>query len=357
MKKPFQIRSAVLLALATFIAPTPSFAQNAPPAPIPAPAPLPADPPVPPEPQIAALVTLDEDNDEGDGADRIVRGKLRTAQNEIRGAQEEVARAMRDVQRHVKTFRLDAGGPNASRTLVVAPQATGEQAAQVRADLTIMARVLQKAASPEGQARNNFRFDFGDVRFGGRTDLDAMYLEGYGAVFLLNVDFPLNAPPKEEPKKTETKEKKDAAWEQARREVDGKGEPEELDEELEADDANGFDGEKVERLKKRVTEALRSSVNVRALKSNENVVVQVTGGSTKGFGSRAFIGHSTDRGPMVFAGDSRKGTGSSVLTFMVTRRDVENFSEGRLNVEEFAKKVTSTLRDEIDPPSPKPKKF
>lgn len=357
MKTPFPIRPAVLLALATLIAPAASFAQDGLPAPTPAPAPLPAIPADPPEPPIAALAALDEDNDEDNGADRVVRSKLRTAQNEIRSAQEEVARAMRDVQRHVKTVRLDAGGPNASRTLVVAPQATGEQAAQVRADLTVMSRVLQKAASPEGQARNTFRFDFGDMRFGGRTDLDGMYLEGYGAVFLLNVDFPLNAPPKEEPKKAETKEKKDAAWEQARREVDGKGEPDEFDEDADEDAANGFDGEKVERLKRRITEALRSAVNVRALKPNENVIVQVTGGGMKGPGSNAYIAHSTDRGPVLLAGDSRKGAGSSVLTFTVARHDVESFSEGRLTAEDFAKKVTITLRDEVNPPRPKPKKF
>lgn len=344
MKSPFRVQVAVLLALASLTATPTPFAADI--------APVPPVPPVPPaDPTAVVEVDVDE------AGDSPVREALREAQDDLRGAHEEVARAMRDVQRHVKTFRIDAGGANVSRLLVVpAPAASGEQVAQVREDLTIMSRLLQKAASPDGQGQNRFRFDFGDLRLGGRADLDAMYLDGYGAVFVLNVDFPLSAPATDEPKKADTKEKRDEAWEKARREVAGKGEPEDLDDDSEAADENrGFDGGKVDRLKQRILAALKSAANIRDLKPNDRVIVQVTGKGGKR--SRAVMAYSGDRNAMLKAGSSRRDSATSVLTFRATGKDVADFSEGRLNAEEFAQRVSINVMDEPEPSGSKARKF
>ncbi len=354
MKNPFRVRTAVLLALVTVIATPTLFAKDRPGIPVPTVAPVPAappEPPVPPEPPDIALAALDDDGDEGP-----VREALREAQSELRGAHEEVARAMRDVQRHVKTFRMDAGGPNASRLLIIpAADASGESVAQIREDLTIMSRLLQKTTFPDGQNRNGFRFDFGDLRFGGRTELDALYLDGYGAVFLLNVDYPLSSPAKEDSKKVETKDKKDEAWEKARREVAGKGEPDDLEGEPEPDEARSFDSSKVDRLKQRVIAALRSAANIRTLKPKDNVVVQVTGKAGKR--SKAVSVHATGGGGTVFTKETRSDAGSAVLTFRVPGKEVVDFSEGRLSAEEFTQRVNTTLLDEPDASSSKSRKF
>lgn len=348
MKSPFRVQFAVLLAWASLSATPTLFAADV--APVPPVAPIP--PPGPP-PRIVKQVEIDVDGDD----DSPVREALREAQDDLRGAHEEVARAMRDVQRHVKTFRIDAGGPNVSRLLVVpAPAASGEQVAQVREDLTIMSRLLQKAASPDGQGQNRFRFDFGDLRLGGRADLDAMYLDGYGAVFVLNVDFPLSAPATDEPKKADTKEKRDEAWEKARREVAGKGEPDDLDDDSEAADENrGFDGGKVDRLKQRILAALKSAANIRELKPNDRVIVQVTGKGGKR--SKAVMAYSGDRSATLKAGSSRRDSVASVLTFRATGKDVADFSEGRLNPEEFAQRVGINVMDEPEPSGSKARKF
>lgn len=347
MKQSVRIRLAVLLALAGLMTAPVLRAQ--------APAPVPPEPPAVPVAPVARIEVETEVGEEGGP----VQDVFRQAQDELRGAHEEVARAMRDVQKRVKTFRLDAGGPNVTRTLVIpVPDATAEQVGQIREDLTIMSRVLQKAASPETKGNSRFRFDFGDVRFGGRSDLDALFIEGFGAVFLLEVDFPLSAPVKEAAKKSDAKEKKDSAWEEARREVAGKGDPDELldDEEFDEEAAGKFDEAKVERLKERVTAALKSAANVRCLNGSDKVVVQVTG--RPGRKSHAMAMHA-DRKPggVIVSSSSASRGNSSVLTFQTTRDVVAAFSEGKLDEAAFAKKLRVSLRDEVEATTVKRQKF
>ena len=344
MKHPFRIRLAVLLALAAVVTAPTLRAQVPPPAPA-----APVAPAVP-----VARIAVET---EIDGDPSPVREALREAQDELRGAHEEVARAMRDVQKRVKTFRLDAGGPNVSRTLVIpAPDTTAEKVGEIREDLTIMSRVLQKAASPENKGNSRFRFDFGDIRFGGRSDLDALFIDGFGAVFLVEVDFPLTAPAKEAAKKAEPKEKRDSAWEEARREVSGKGgSGEEWDiEETDDEDSGKFDDGKVARLKERVTAALKSAANVRCLQGSDQVVVQVTGRGIRR--SHAVAMHADSRSPVVVSSSPGSGAGTSVLTFQTTREAVTAFSEGKLDESEFAKKLRIGLRAEVETAVPKRQK-
>lgn len=336
MKQSVRIRVAVLLALAGLMTAPVLRAQAPPPT------------PAPPVPPVAAVARIEVETEVDNGASPM-RDVLREAQNELRGAHEEVARAMRDVEKRVKTFRLDAGGPNASRTLVVpAPDASAEQVSQIREDLTIMSRVLQKAASPENKGGSRFRFDFGDLRLGGRSDLDALFVEGYGAVFLLEVDFPLSAPAKEAAKKSDAKEKKDSAWEEARREVAGKGRPDDLmeDEEFDEEFAGKFDQAKVERLKERVTAALKSAANVRCLNGTDKVVVQVTGRA--GRRSHAMAMHADSKPAVIVSSSSGGRAGSSVLTFETTRGAVSAFSEGKTDEAEFSKSLRINLREESE---------
>ncbi len=332
MKSSHRVRLAALLALAPLLTAPGIRAQGVSVEPR-----LPA-PPAPPRP-VVAVAAIDEDGS--------------PVHEALREAHEEVARAMRDVQRQVRTFRFDAGGANATRLLVIPePGSTGGDLGQTREDLAIMSRLLQKAASPEARGNSRFRFDFGDVRLGGKTDLDAMYLAGYGAVFLLEVDFPLNAPPRQEATKNSTKEKRDAAWEEARREVSGAGSADSAEWEEDEDESGGYDGDKVDRLKERITAALRSAINVRALKPDERVVVQVTGRGSRG-GSRAIFLHSDDRKPgKVTREERRSGGGFAVLTFQTTRKEIGALADGSVNADEFARKLSVTLRDEADPNGP-----
>jgi hypothetical protein len=335
MNASMKRRAAVLLALATTLQPLALVAQQ------------PSQPKQPAQPAVAPLPP------EPDHGDDVVEINAH-----VQHAQAQVGRAMRDAERQFKSLHMGMRGPNASRLLVVpAADAESEEVSKVREDLAIMSRVLQRAVSPDGQKRGGFRFDFGDLRVGGRNDLDAMYLDGFGAMFLLEVDFPLSAPSKPEAKKTVAKEPKDAAWEQARRELAGKPGGEdawELHEEDDEDDEPTFDADQVERLKKRLFESLRSAGNIRGLKSGEQVIVQVTGKAPKH--PRPVIVQGRPGGvggayrSNVFMSDSGDGFGATTLTIRVKKSQVEDFAEGKVTAEEFAKRVTLTLRDEATPP-------
>src|SRR5713101_7510897 len=114
-----------------------------------------------------------------------------------------------------------ARGGKAARSVVIESREPDPNAiATVEEDLNVMSRILEKAISP---SQDETKRVMGiEVRswFGPAAGARNLYLEGYGAVFLLNVDLPLLAPPegKTEPK---AKEPASSEWEDARQEIYG----------------------------------------------------------------------------------------------------------------------------------------
>ena len=119
----------------------------------------------------------------------------------------------------------------------------------------------------------------------GSAPIRSMYLEGYGAVFMLNVGFPLLAPPAK-PEVPKEKAPVDSTWEEARRELYARpgdipgvrqipqralrfpGTPEPAEE---------YSEEKVDRLKKALVEALKNATNIRDLNPDDWVNICVFG--------------------------------------------------------------------------------
>src|SRR5439155_25390899 len=61
-----------------------------------------------------------------------------------------------------------------------------------------------------------------DVFFApGSSPIRSIYLEGYGALFLVSVNFPL-LPPPDKPESTKEKSDTDSTWEEAKRELYGR---------------------------------------------------------------------------------------------------------------------------------------
>ncbi|MCZ7640510.1 MAG: hypothetical protein M5U12_33315 [Verrucomicrobia bacterium] len=177
-------------------------------------------------------------------------------------------------------------GPSTSEPLVI-PAATTDAVAlaEMREDLAIMSRILQKATGRTGDRGDTMALGIVVSSFPALRRPQAMYLADYGAVFLLNVPFPLVAPadtqaaPAEKPTNT--------AWEEARRELYG---PKRAPMSGWVQKAAGarrevnFEPERVERLKREVMEALKNAANLRQVKPDEQVVVAIT--STAGGGGR-----------------------------------------------------------------------
>ena len=113
----------------------------------------------------------------------------------------------------------NSGGPG--RTLVIrsGDGEPGTQAA-LEEDMAVMAHIFDKAIAEKVGPGNRERTAMGiNVYFGPNADsIRNLYLDGYGALFTLRVNFPLLAPPKvnEEPKE---KPATTSEWEEAKREV------------------------------------------------------------------------------------------------------------------------------------------
>jgi hypothetical protein len=146
-----------------------------------------------------------------------------------------------------------------------------------------------------------------------RTDnrnTKAICLEGYGAIFMTSVAFPLAAPPKAEEQKEEPEEPVDTIWKRAERELYG---PVHIPR-SQAAPSSQYDAKKVESLKTNIIKSLKHAANIRNLRPDEWVVVIV---------------------------NSNEQTGGlpKVLTVRAGKSDIDAFSEGTLSLDQFRPKV------------------
>ena len=184
----------------------------------------------------------------------------------------------------------------------------------INEDMNVMARIfatnLQRARiSPSGGSLfigdYTRRFDIFSSRSG--NSIQSLYLQGYGVLFLMKVDFPLSpSKPAQEPDETEKEQDGDEVWRNMRLRL---YEPEKLSKRKD-DSAAKYDAEKVENLKTTVINALKHASNIRSLKPDESVILTITGSGT-----------------------------SAVLTIRVKKSDTDSFSKGDLDLEQFRQRV------------------
>ena len=235
-----------------------------------------------------------------------------------------------------------SGSGSSSKALVVrSTESDAGSQANLEEDLTVMLRVLDKATE-ETRGNKSGRTVMGiNVFFSSSQGPSrSLYLDGYGALFLMKVDMPLIAPPvvKEEAKE---KTPADSNWEEARREVFGS--PGDVHAPLK--DAEEYDAEKVAKLKNDLLEALRSATNIRNLKADDSITVCVFGGAGQRVIERKSSGPvvKTDVkvSPVEISIHNSPGRGS-ILTLKAKKSDIDAFGKGKLNLDEFRKKVSMT---------------
>jgi len=210
--------------------------------------------------------------------------------------------------------------------LVPAGEMDDERTAALLDDLIIMSRVLDKTlaqafgkehvAQPEPAvpATPMFASAFAPQDRQPR----ALYLDGYGAVFMLSVRFPLIGPP---PAGTEGPEEEPASlWEQTQRELTAPPEPRVV---YAVPQEPPFRPESVEKLKNALLTALEEAKNMRSIGAEEALSVIV-------FGTQpSYPWFGVDPG---------------VLTLHARKADVDALAAGTLPAEEFVKKVTIIVR-------------
>jgi hypothetical protein len=267
------------------------------------------------------------------------------------------------------------------RTLVIPKDATDAKAiADVEEDLNVMARILDKAVNSNADKTTRaMGIALSSRSFGPAGAPQNLYLEGYGAILFLNVNYPLLPPPVAD-SNTNAKENTSNEWEEARREISQPSQPQPYGAGgggfggFGGGGAGGFgassgawtvtapqdyDADKVEELKKDLITALKNAAHIRKLKSDEVVTVVVTGPGTT-IGSKTKRTVTTDDGKemdesaayegalktfqVLLAGDRPGMAGSSAkLIIRAKKADAEAFQKGSLGFDEFRKRVTLIL--------------
>ena len=299
--------------------------------------------------------------------------------NSLRLAQRAVAAATRDAEAQLQDFHnftvyggsYGAGTSRGNRSLVITTSDPDPLAnANAEEDLAIMSRILRKAvgSSKETGRRWANGIEVDESVFGSASGARNIYIDGYGALFLLSVRYPLIGAP-EKPDEAKTKDNASDEWKEAR------------EEELQSRPGGGYgasgnsfsqswslssgrgpvedyDADKVEKLKTALFESLKNATHIRVLKPNDFVTIVVQGAEATRVDSAkrkpvptaaakpapAADSDSKTPGaaPKVVVKTSRSRTGSlgeTVMTIRIKKSDADAFVQGKLDLDAFRKKA------------------
>ena len=256
-------------------------------------------------------------------------------------------------QRLDKTVSRGHGSPG--RTLVIRTSDTDPKAqANLEEDLAVMSRIFDKALDQTLSDDHRHRAMGIDVFFApGSSPIRSLYLEGYGALFLMSVNFPL-LPPPDKPEPAKEKSDTDSAWEDAKREIYGRPDAwGQFGKVLKFGGASGpeqeYDDKKVDDLKDSLLAALKNATNIRNLKSDETITVCVFGNASAGPRRTRIDAKGAPEAPSE-DGDTRAVLGlfdnvparGTILTIRVKKSDADAFAKGKLTPEDFRRKASMT---------------
>jgi hypothetical protein len=245
-------------------------------------------------------------------------------------------------------------GSTGAVLVIPSEQIKTEDLVAVTEDMSVMSAIflknLQQAnITPSGgslfvSSRDPFTRYFG----GGRGAIQSMYLQGYGVLFLMNVDFPLSPPPQaEQEEETKEKEDTDPVWDQVKRDM---YEPQAARRRKADRPAEEYDAEKVENLKTTVINALKHTANIRSLKPDESVVVTIAGSGGSATNVTTVI---TGKGQVVIQDKGRNTirivdapqsadlglSAPAVLIIRVKKSDIDGLARGDFDLSQFRQRV------------------
>ena len=249
--------------------------------------------------------------------------------------------------------------PTVPMLLIPSAELKPDQLAEIREDMEIMSRILDKALGAGNQAAyvswdasvdpfalreyTSAAATFRSLLAGPAKCMEATYLEGFGALFITRVDFPLapvqtgKAPPKPE---------KESVWEQTKREMHGvkhawggvraTGHASPLDGRVSGPE--DYDAEKVEQLQKKLLEALRHASNIRCLKAEDSVAVAVVGSQIKyPMDVPYYLPAPPSSPPPTHTAILTQPT---ALTIRLKKSDCDAFAQDELSFDELREKAT-----------------
>ncbi|MEN6578387.1 MAG: hypothetical protein ABFD90_18725 [Phycisphaerales bacterium] len=229
---------------------------------------------------------------------------------------------------------LSSGRRWATEPVLVVPgkEMDAETVNRLIEDLSVMGRiierntsnVLESADSDAASLYRRMRFRNGDaspaVLFSSPGRARPLYVAGYGALFFIQVDFPL-VPPAETAEKAPAKEDSDTVWVQTRRSI---LEPEwpGMYPARDTGASPPYSRERIETLKSTLTTTMKHGTNIRGLETGEwlTIVLQGTSPQTEGSPTGGTGGRST-------------------LTVRATKADVDLHAKGELTPAQFEQRL------------------
>jgi hypothetical protein len=232
-------------------------------------------------------------------------------------------------------------------------------------DLQVMTHILDGKFTERRQIAGVFT-DFGDFFGRDNRETEAIYLQDYGVLFLMEVNFVFSPQPQPQQKETkEPQEQLDSTWQQAQRELFSPQRPSNVPGGVGSSEE--YDTQMVEELKRELIGTLKHAANIRGLQADEWVIFNVTGDGQQsvsgyggsgmgeyGSGSYSYSGGYTGGGGYSGGGSfgySAPGmsggigsspmelTPSTVLTIRAKKSDIDAFAKGDMDFEQFQEKV------------------
>jgi len=244
---------------------------------------------------------------------------------------------------HLPHFQHSGGG---GVLVIPSAQMKVENLATITEDMSVMSRIFDKQLSQANVAASRGRLfgEFNPVFVSGNRTTEAIYLEGYGALFLMKINMLLSAPPEAQKKEKTKEEDTDPVWSQMRREM---YEPEEARRSRTNDrPEEKYDAEKVETLKTNLIKTLKHATNIQALSSDQLVILTVIGDGrrsgatiTQSFSYGRSTGSRSRRIVQTAPEAETDSIVPTVLTICAKKSDIDAFAKGELDYDQFRQRT------------------
>jgi hypothetical protein len=167
-------------------------------------------------------------------------------------------------------------GRTGGRKVLVIPdsEVKPEELDAITQDLLVMSHILDERFREPSTIKGMFT-DFGDFFGRDSRKTEAIYIQGYGTLFLMEVNFTFTPPPKsQEQEDEETAEDVDPTWQRAKQKIFS---PRGLGGGSDFVSKEKYSAEKIDQLKTELIRTLKHAANIRNLKPDEWVILTVIG--------------------------------------------------------------------------------
>jgi hypothetical protein len=301
----------------------------------------------------------------GKGAPRTTP-RLRGIAGQTPYAQNEPVTALDQYQNAIGRFGSSYGLSSRSSSDSVPPVVIqfgakdGNAISAMEEDLSIMTHIIDRALDRMGEDGVDQKLGVRLYYTSGGRSVRALYLDGFGPLFMVKVNFPVHAAATTAAKAPEQPE--NSEWEVVKNELFGGGPEVQWST---SSSAVPYDDARVEVLKKNLLHALKNASNMKGVRADEYVNVSVFGSpaltAESGFGTGGGGAGTANNFGNETRADKRDATAAAawtsqrlssrnldqvraslqgtVLTLRAKKSDIDAAAKGSLDDEAFAKKV------------------